>query len=497
MTVVDQIELESYLLGAANILRNIIDAGDYKQYIFPLLFYKRICDVYDEEFKKTLEESGGDIEYAEFSENHRFQIPKESHWNVLRTITKDLGKKIQDSMREIEKSNPDTLFGIFGDAQWTNKKRFSDNILKDLIEHFSSIDLSLEHIPQDQLGEGYEYLIKNFADDSGHNAQEFYTNRTIVSLMAELLDPQPGESIYDPTCGSGGMLLVAALHVKNKANEYRNLKLYGQEINTISSSIARMNLYLHGIEDFKVIRGNTLDNPAFTKSDHLEKFDVILANPPYSIKSWNREAWVNDKWGRNVYGTPPQGRADYAFFQHIIKSMNNQSGRCSILFPLGVLFREDEKLMRIKLIKDDKIECVIGLAPNLFYNSPMEACVVICKSKKPENRKNKILLINAIDLAKREKGQSFLEPVHLKKIKEAYKEFKNILEFSKVLNTSEALENNGSLSIPLYIKSNNTREEFNDSILQDLIEEWNENSIKLRDQYKYFLSMLEGIDLNE
>jgi type I restriction enzyme M protein len=280
-----QQNLEKYLWGAATALRGTIDAGDYKQYIFPLLFFKRICDVYDEEFTKGLEESEGDLEYAAFAENHHFIVPENAHWNKVRETTTNVGIAIQDAMRAIEKANPETLYGIFGDASWTNKNRLSDETLSNLIEHYSQHKLNLENVPDDQLGNAYEYLIKEFADDSGHTAAEFYTNRTVVKLMTMIMDPQPGESVYDPTCGSGGLLLNCALHLRDEGKEYRNLKLYGQEINLITSAIARMNMFMHGIEEFSIVRGDTLAQPAFLENDTLKTFNVILANPPYSIKA--------------------------------------------------------------------------------------------------------------------------------------------------------------------------------------------------------------------
>lgn len=226
--------------------------------------------------------------------------------------------------------------------------------------------------------------------------------------MTEMLEPQPGESIYDPTCGSAGMLLSAVAHLRRQRREWRNLRLFGQERNLLTSAIGRMNLFLHGIEDFRIVRGDTLAHPAFVEGDKLMCFDVVLANPPYSIKQWNRDAWAADSWGRNIYGIPPQGRADYAFWQHIIASMKPHTGRCAILFPHGVLFRNEEAAMRAGLIEHDVVECVLGLGPNLFYNSPMEACVVICRTDKPEARKNKILFINAVNEVSRERAQSFL-----------------------------------------------------------------------------------------
>jgi len=408
-----QQQLEKYLWGAATLLRGLIDAGDYKQYIFPLLFFKRICDIYDEEYETALKESGGDLEYAAFTENHRFQIPKDVHWKHVRGNTKNLGMVIQEAMRQIEKANPETLFGIFGDAQWTNKDRLSDETLINLLEHFSSHTLSIKNVPNDQLGNGYEYLIKQFADDSGHTAAEFYTNRTVVELMTLLMDPKPGESIYDPTCGSGGMLLSCVNKLKSDGKEYRSLKLYGQELNLMTSAIARMNMFLHGIEDFKIVRGDTLKHPVFLEDDELKKFNIILANPPYSIKRWNRKEFEKDPYGRNIYGTPPQGCADYAFQQHIIKSLDDKNGRCAILWPHGILFRDAEANMRKKMIESDVVEAVIGLGPNLFYNSPMEACILICNKGKKKDRQGKILFINAVNEVKRKNAFSYLADINI------------------------------------------------------------------------------------
>lgn len=451
-TRISQQQLEFYLWGAATLLRGTIDAGDYKQFIFPLLFYKRLCDVYDEETKTALVESEGDKDFAAYPENHRFQIPTDAHWNEIRAVSKNVGAALQSALRTIETANPDKLYGIFGDAQWTNKERLPDSLLRDLIEHFSSLELTIANLPEDELGNGYEYLIKKFADDAGHTAAEFYTNRTVVHLMTELLQPQPGESIYDPTCGSGGMLLSCIAQLRRQDKEWRNVQLYGQERNLMTSSIARMNCFLHGIEDFRIERGDTLSEPKFVQRDHLQQFDVVLANPPYSIKQWDREAFASDPWGRNILGTPPQGRADYAFWQHIIKSMNPQTGRCAILFPHGVLFRKEEERMRQKLIESDLIECVIGLGPNLFYNSAMEACVIICRMTKPNMRRNKILFINAVNEVTRERAQSYLTDNHIERIVNAYKVFKNEPGFSCVVSRDEIRNNFDNLGVQLYVK---------------------------------------------
>lgn len=484
-----QKELETYLWGAATLLRGVIDAGDYKQYIFPLLFYKRLCDVYDEEYEKALKESDGDKEYAKFQENHRFQIPKGAHWNDVREVTVNVGKALQDAMRKIEKANDERLFGIFGDASWTNKERLSDETLIDLLEHFSGQTLSIKNVPNDELGNAYEFLIKKFADDSGHTAAEFYTNRTVVHLMTLIMDPQPGESVYDPTCGSGGLLLNCVNHLKEQGKEYRTLKMYGQELNLMTSSIARMNMFLHGIEDFHIERGNTLSEPKFLENDKLKTFDVILANPPYSIKRWDPTAWSNDPYGRNIYGTPPQGCADYAFQQHILKSSNNKGGRSIVLWPHGVLFRDSEKVFREKMLEDDVVEAVIGLGPNLFYNSPMESCLLVCRMNKPKDRKGKVLFINAVDEARRENAFSFLTEKHIEKIHDAYQKFDDVAGFAKVMTNEDLLAAKSDLTISRYVGK--SKEEAKDEKLDVVISEWLEDSKELRSDSKKLLKLIE------
>jgi type I restriction enzyme M protein len=484
-----QQELEKYLWGAATALRGTIDAGDYKQYIFPLLFYKRICDVYDEEYENALKESNGDIEYATFAENHHFQVPESSHWNVVRETTVNVGMALQNAMRSIEKANPETLFGIFGDASWTNKNRLSDEILTNLIEHYSQHKLNLSTVPDDQLGNAYEYLIKEFADDSGHTAAEFYTNRTVVKLMTLIMDPQPGESVYDPTCGSGGLLLNCALHLKDEGKEYRTLKLYGQEINLITSAIARMNMFMHGIEEFSIVRGDTLANPAFVENDEIKKFNVILANPPYSIKAWDRKSFENDPYGRNLWGTPPQGSADYAFQQHMQKSLDEDNGRSISLWPHGILFRDAEAGIRRKMIELDLVECVIGLGPNLFYNSPMEACLLITKTNKVKKKKGKILFINAVNEVKQEKNMGFLEQKHIDKIFNSYKAFKDKDDFAALMNTEDVLDKNGNMALNLYVRPKQLNPD--DSItFESAFKTWCDSSQKLNVSMKELFKVL-------
>ncbi|WP_019135769.1 type I restriction-modification system subunit M [Cellulomonas massiliensis] len=450
-TRITQRELESYLWGAAIVLRGLIDAGDYKQYIFPLVFLKRISDVYDEEHATAME-IYGEKALADLPENHRFAIPAGCHWDDIRSTTENIGATIVKAMRAIESANPDTLPGVFGDGDWGNKNLLPDSTLADLIEHFSTKTLSIANLPEDELGNGYEYLIKKFADDSGHTAQEFYTNRTLVHLMTLMLEPQPGESVYDPTCGTGGMIISAVAELKRQGKEWRNLRLYGQELNYGTSAIARMNLFLHGITDGHIAHGDTLARPAFLNAKGgLETFDVVLANPPYSIKAWNRNTFAKDPYGRNMWGVPPQGRADYAFFQHIAKSLNPKTGRAAILFPHGVLFRREEAALREALVKSDLIECVLGLGAGLFYNSPMEAVVVTLRANKPPDREGKVLFINAVNEVARQSAQSFLRETHQQKILDAYRAFDDVDQFAAVATLDEIAARSHSLAIPLYV----------------------------------------------
>ncbi len=482
-------ELKSYLWHSAVLLRSKIDAGAYKQYIFPLMFFKRICDVYDEETAKAVEEYGEDVGLYPEHELHKFIIPNGHHWNDVRQITEDVGAALVAAFRAIEKANGDKMTGIFGDGAWTNKNRLPDRLLRDFLEHFSSQNLSLENCPEDELGQGYEYLIKKFADDSGHTAQEFYTNRTVVHLMTEILQPQSGESVYDPTCGTAGMLISCIAHLKDRNKEWRNLQIYGQEINQLTSAISRMNLFLHGIEDFHIANDDTLKNPAFIENGQIKQFDLVLANPPYSIKQWDRGAFENDKYGRNFLGTPPQGRADFAFFQHILKSMKPDTGRCAILFPHGILTRDEESEMRKKLVQMDIVEAVIGIAKNLFYNSPMEACVVICRMNKPIDRRGKVLFIDAKKLVTRKNSESYLEDGHIHSIVDCYKDFKEIEGFSATATVDVIMENNGTLGVPKYVRKGDLISTDADTI-DDTLGEWIAGQAVLHEEYSTLIEMI-------
>ena len=486
-------KLEDLLWGAAEFLSGQIDASDSKQYIVPLLFYKRLSDVYLEEYVEAMEVNEGDADYAVMPMFHRFHIPQEARWEKVRHTSKNIGEAIQNALRLIETHN-ERLHGVFGDAQWTNKERLPDHLLADLIQHFSKIPLGIKSVAQDDLGEAYEYLIKKFADDSGHTAAEFYTNRTVVHLMTRIMGLKPGETAYDPTCGTGGMLLNAVMDLRAaskglaaQSQEWRSVKLYGQEVNLLTSAIARMNMFLHEIEEFEVLRGDTLAEPKFIEGDQLKQFDVIFANPPYSIKKWNRDKFAADPYGRNLYGVPPQGCADYGFYAHIIKSLKPDTGRAAMLWPHGVLFRDSEQAIRKQVIESDIIEAVIGLGPNLFYNSPMESCVVVLNCNKPTERKGKILFINGIEHVTRERAHSRLSDDDLAVLTEAYVVPEKQPAITALVDIEEIRENHHNLSILLYVQSV-SEEEVHD--IEHVIEAWKVGRVQLEKDARQFFNGL-------
>jgi type I restriction enzyme M protein len=480
-------QLEQYLSKAAWILKGPVDASDFKVYIFPLLFFKRLSDVYDEEYQNALEESKGDKEYAALPEFHRFEIPQKCHWNDVRETTTNVGHAIEKAFRGIEQSNQELLYGIFGDAQWSNKNKLSDRLLIDLIEHFSQYSLSNSLVEPDILGQAYEYLIKHFADLTNKKAGEFYTPRSVVHLLGLILDPHEGESVYDPACGTGGMLLECVNHLQSSNEDYRTLSLYGQEKNLTSSAIARMNMFLHGIEDFNIVRGDTLRNPAFFAADGLKTFDCVIANPPFSLDDWGSENWVNDPYGRNIAGVPPKGNGDMAWVQHMIKSMNS-TGRMTVVLPHGTLFRKGaEGRISEELLKQDLLEAVIGLGSNIFYGTQLAACLMVFKQNKPENKKGKVLFINASDQVRVGRAQNFLEPQHVKQLFDWYTNFKEVENYTKVASLKDIIENDYNLNINLYVDKvivdNLPSVEV---ALSDLKTAWNE-SLKAEEKFKKIL----------
>lgn len=448
-------ELESYLAAAADLLRGSIDQADFKAYIFPLMFFKRISDVYLEEYKQALEDSGGDHAYASFAENHRFEIPTDCHWYEVRERTENVGQALHHAFREIEKSNPETLYGIFGHANWTNKDKLPDWKLLDLIEHFSSKALTNAAVAPDVFGNAYEYLIKRFADQSNKKAGEYYTPRSVVRLLVNILNPVEGEKIYDPACGTGGMLIEVIEHVKAAGGSPRTLwgRLYGQEKVLATSGIARMNLLLHGVEDFAIVREDTLRSPAFYTGNHLAQFDCVLANPPFSLKNWGHEEWSTDKWGRSDSGgVPPKGYADWAWVQHMLASAKPNTGRIAVVLPQGALFRGGtEAKIRTHILMSDAVDAVIGLAPNLFYGTGLAACILILRTSKQSDKRGTVLFINGEDLFKKGRSQNTFEDKHASEMLKAYEAYTNFDGLSRAVDIEEIADNDYNLNIPLYV----------------------------------------------
>lgn len=448
-------ELESHLLGAAHLLRGLVDQADFKSYIFPLLFYKRLCDVYSEEFDDALAHSDGDRDFAAKADQHRFVVPEGHRWDdVVAAPDGKLGRALTDALRAIEKANPDTLDGIFGDTPWTNRDRIPPHVLRALLDHFSARFLGDAHADADLLGQAYEYLIKKFADLSNKKAGEFYTPRAVVELLVNILAPEPGETVYDPACGTGGMLIEVTHHFARKGVAPQRLwgRVFGQEKNLTTSGIARMNLILHGIEDFQVVRGDTLRDPGFFANGGLRTFDCVIANPPFSLAAWGEKEWARDAYGRGETGVPPRSTADWAWVQHMLASMRPGIGRAVVVLPQGILFRDGaEARIREKIIKSDAIEAVIGLGERLFYGAQLAACVLVLRAQKPEERRRKILFIDASDQLRKGRNQNVLEAEHTSRIHGWYRSFADIEGRSRVVDLPDIERNGGSLNIPLYV----------------------------------------------
>lgn len=446
--------LFNFLYEACNILRGPVGQDGFKDYITPLLYYKRISDVWDEETENALNESDGDAEYALLPEQHRFVIPDECHWNDLRIRSENIGSAIIESMRAIERNNPTTLYGVlstFSKAQWTNKSVLSDERLRNLIEHLSKVNLGNTKYSANLMGDAYEVLLKKFADISKSKAGEFYTPRAIVKLLVRIISPQPGESVYDPACGSGGMLIEAVRYMNNSTLSCG--RLFGQEKNVTNAAISRMNLFLHGASDFTIMQGDTLRDPRIVQNGKLAQFDCVIANPPFSLDKWGAEIWESDKFGRNIWGTPQLSNGDYAWIQHMICSMKPQRGRAAVVLPQGVLFRENKEYeMRKQLIESDKLECVITLANNLFYGAGIPACLLIFRDRKSSNKAGKVLMIDASNIYTKKRAQNELSDDDVKTIFNLYSDYLNINEVTKIVTIDEIREKDYTLSVSRYIE---------------------------------------------
>ena len=447
-------DLYNFLYGACNILRGPVSHENFKDYLTPILYFKRLSDVYDEETVQALEESGGDAEYASFPEQHRFVIPDGCHWDDIRQRSENLGAAIVGAMRGIELANPDTLYGvlsIFGTSNWTNKSILSDEKIKDLLEYMSQRKLGNKDYSADLMGDAYEILLKKFADESKKKAGEFYTPRPVVKLLVRILDPKPGDTVYDPACGSGGMLIEAIHHMKGDTLCCGSI--FGQEKNVTNAAIAKMNLFLHGASDFNVMQGDTLRNPRILQGDQLAQFDCVIANPPFSLEKWGSTEWASDIYGRNIWGTPNDSNGDYAWIQHMVKSMKHDNGRMAVVLPQGVLFRGDtEGRIREQLVRSDLVEAVVTLGDKLFYGTGLSPCFLILRQQKPIDHIGKILMVDGTKVYTPQRAQNILTDDDVDALYALYSDYEDKEGQSKVVSLKEIEDKEFNLSPNRYIQ---------------------------------------------
>lgn len=433
-------QLGSYLWHAAQLLRGSVDSGDFKHYIFGLLFYKRLCDVWDEQCDSAAP---------------RFEIPSGYHWADLRSGSSGLGSKLNQAFASIERSNPE-LEGIFGGIDFDQQQRFSDALLLSLLEHFETHRLGHTQVEHDVLGRAYEYLIAKFADDSGKKGGEFYTPKTVAQLMVRCTAPEPGMSIYDPTCGSGGLLLQALNYVRSRGDESAQVRLFGQEKNLNTWSICKMNMFLHGISTSNIQLGDTLHEPAHIKSEQppsLQEFDQVIANPPFSLKSWGADRWAEgDVYRRDIYGCPPSSFADFAFVQHMISSLRSD-GVMAVVLPCGILFREKtEGQIRRRLLEADQIEAIVALPKRLFYGTGIPTCLLFVRRNKASDRKNRVLFVDATNWVITSSRNDELDPTGIQRVVDLYQNWAKQDDMARVVTQDEIAQNDFNLTVQRYVK---------------------------------------------
>lgn len=446
--------LFNHLFEACNILRGPINQDEFKTYVIPLLFFKRVSDTYDEETQIAYEEYGEDAADFDEDEIHKFIIPDGCHWDDVRTQSENVGAAIVNAMIGIERANPDTLSGLFSsfdDANWTDKNKLSDERLKDLIEHMSRLKVGNKNYSADVMGDAYEFLLKKFADLSKKNAGEFYTPRSVVKLLVKILAPKAGETVYDPACGTGGMLIEAIRQMNDEKAAYG--RIYGQEKNLATSAIARMNLYLHGALDFKVTQGDTLRAPNYIYRGELKTFDCCIANPPFGLSKWGADQFLTDVYGRNIWGCPTDSNADFAWLQHLVKSMDPKTGRCTVILPQGVLFHGGkEGEIRQKLIESDKLEAVITFVGGLFYGAGVSACTLVLNNNKPAERKGKVILIDGSTLYTAQRAQNIMTDENVEAAYKLYADYQDVIDLAKVVTIEEIAAKDFTLSVNSYIE---------------------------------------------
>ncbi|MEM1054389.1 MAG: class I SAM-dependent DNA methyltransferase [Bacteroidota bacterium] len=467
-------QLERHLWGAADLLRGSIDSGDFKHYIFGLLFYKRLCDVWQEEYEARLAEYG-DADLAADPEEHRFDIPWGCMWadeprpdpdpyptdsngrplpRTTRVVSTDIGTQLNTSFRAIMDANP-RLKGVFGEIDFANKQRFPDALLERLLQHFERYRMRRADVDSTVLGDAYEYLIAKFADDAGKKGGEFFTPKEVVRVMVEILRPEDGQTVYDPTCGAGGMLLETVHYMERHGLNPKSLALFGQEKNLNTWAICQMALFLHDVDDATIAHGDTLLNPQFTTDkDTLRRFDLVLANPPFSLKKWGHGAWASgDAWGRDVYGVPPKSYGDLAFIQHMVASLTAR-GRMACVVPHGVLFRGGaEGRIRKGLLEDDLVEAVVGLGPNLFYGTGIPAAILVLNRQKPLARKQNVLIVNGDKAFRPGKNQNTLSEADVARLAGAVHRYADEDLFCRVVPLAEIRDNDHNLNLTRYVQT--------------------------------------------
>jgi type I restriction enzyme M protein len=446
-------ELESHLWKSADILRGSVDSSDYKNYIFGLLFLKRLSDVFEERKHNLIQEHGKEIGYilADDPEQYQFYVPQAARWEEIRKHAEDIGSAINVAFEALENENQ-TLEGVLTPIDFNRKEVLTDSVLQRLLQHFSLLNLTNSNLSEpDMLGRAYEYLIKMFADDAGKKGGEFYTPSKVVELIVKLLKPEEQMRVYDPTCGSGGMLIQSVDYVREQGGNPQSLSLFGQEKNLGTWSIAKMNLLLHGLPDHKIEKGDTIRQPKLVEDGEIMLFDRVIANPPFSLKEWGREEAEHDSYGRFQYGLPPKNAGDYAFIQHMIASLKSE-GMCGVVMPHGVLFRAGaEGEIRKKLIKSDLLEAVVGIPANLFYGTGIPACILIFNRNKPIEREQHVLFIAGEGEYLEGKNQNTLRDQDIQKIISTFDAYKDVEKYARVVPLEEIAENDYNLNISRYI----------------------------------------------